>query len=132
MTKRYENILKNFYCESPDMQGEVPIKHPETGEEFKVNITTKDVFALETMEAGNLLGEFEKNYELHTDDFIMSGIVNETRFIWHCCKSENDSGIVTFHMPKKYKRVAEAIMHDLAQRIKAKSIRHIPREYGEA
>lgn len=132
MTKRYETILKNFYCESPDMEGEVPIKHPETGKELKVNISTKDVFALETLEAGNLLDEFENNWESHTDDFIMSGIVGRTRFIWHCCKEEDDSGIVTFHMPTKLHRIAETIMHDLAMKIKAKTIRHIPREHGEA
>ena len=62
----------------------------------------------------------------------MVGVSGKTRYIWHCCKSYDDSGVVTFIMPKINKDVATFMMNELSKKIGAKSITHYPRDIGES
>lgn len=131
MRDEYKELLKEFKCVIPDMKGELPVTL-KSGKKMKVSVNTNDEFGLETLDATGLLSQFKKNWPTHKNDFIISGRHGNTRYIWHCCKSENDCGIVTLHMPSSEEELANTLMTDLAIRIKADKISQSPRDIGEA
>ena len=120
MTHNYEYYLKKFHSIVPDFTETVPVDIPNA-EVFEVKITTDNLKGLETLEACGLYSQFEKNWREHYGDFIMSSVTGKTRYMWTVLKQDDDCGIVTFYMDRKYSKLAEHILKDLAELIQAHS-----------
>ena len=132
MTNNYDYYLNLFHSPVPDFTDNIPIVLPN-GEEFNLKITTVNKEGLESLEASGLYSQFEKNWEEHYGDFVMSSVLGPTRYMWTVLKQDEDCGIVTFYMDKKYSKLAEHILQDLGELIRAHSISNISKPMsGEA
>jgi len=131
MSNNYEYYLDQFHSQSEETAGSVPIKLPN-GEKFQVSINTNNDFGLETIDAVGLYQQFEFNWKHYYGDFVMSGLHGETRYVWAVLKQDGDCGIVTFYLDKKYNKLAEVLLQDLAKMIDAKHFSTTPRTTGEA
>jgi hypothetical protein len=124
MIYNYEYYLNKFHSTVPDFTENIPVDLPN-GENFEIKITTENLKGLESLEATGLYSQFEKNWEKHYGDFIMSSVTGKTRYMWTILKQEDDCGIVTFYMDKKYQGLAEGLLKNLANLIQATSAEHI-------
>ena len=124
MINDYDYYLELFHSPVPDITQEIPVDLP-SGKPIIISITTVNQTGLSTLEASGLYSEFEKNWKSHKGDFVMSGIVGDTRFMWTVLKQEEDCGIVTFHMDKEYHDLAGHMLVDLGKLIKAYSMKEV-------